>query len=120
MSRRTAISVLRGACAAALVATPAAAQPKPVDSWGRAGVAYDTYRNDSLDCGLVGHYADVSQTKQAQAFVGATRQLEAVDNPNYVPPNATPEEAAYMMAGQSRHYEQIRGGIRPERRMQEL
>ncbi len=90
MSHRNDISVLL-AIAAALAATPAVAQPKPVDSWGRAGVAYETYRNDSLECGLLGHNADVSQTEQAQAFAGATRQLESVDNTNYVPANATPE-----------------------------
>ena len=84
MSRRNDISVLWGALAIALAAAPAAAEPLPVDSWGRAGVAYETYRNDSLECGLVGYYADVSQTEQAQAFVRATRQLEGADNTNYV------------------------------------
>lgn len=112
--------MLGAAVVVALAATPATAAPKPVDSWGRAGVDYDTYRNDSLECGLVGYYADVSQTEQAQALVGATRQLEAVDNPGYVPPNASPAEAAYMMAGQARQYEQIRRNVRPERRIDEL
>jgi len=119
MSRRNDIFVLLGTFTIAL-ATPASAEPKPVDSWGRAGVDYETYRNDSLECGLVGYYADVSQTEQARAFVTATRQLEGVDNPNYAPPNASPAEAAYMVAGQARQYEQIRRGIRPERRMDEL
>src|SRR5678815_4295430 len=95
MDRRDDISVLC-AIAVALAATPAAAEAKPVDSWGRGGVAYETYRNDSLECGLVGYYADVSQTEQAHMFVGASRQLESVDNPNYAPPNATPEEAAIV------------------------
>lgn len=119
MSHRNDISVLL-AFAAALAAAPSLAEPKPVDSWGRAGVAYETYRNDSLECGLLGHNADVSQTEQAQAFVGATRQLESVDNTNYVPSNATPEEAAAMSANQGRQYEQIRRGIRPQRQMEEL
>lgn len=108
------------AVAVALVAVPAAAEPRPVDSWGRAGVAYETYRSDALECGLVGYYADVSQTEQAQAFVSASRQLEAVDNPNYVPPNATPADAAYLGAEQARHYEQIRRSIRPEQAMRAL
>ena len=67
MSRRNDSSVLL-AIAAALTATAASAEPSPVDSWGRAGVDYDTYRYDSLECGLVGHYADVSQTEQARMF----------------------------------------------------
>ena len=120
MSRRNDISVLLGAMAIALGAVPAAAEPLPVDTWGRAGVAYETYRNDSLECGLVGYYADVSQTEQARAFVGASRQLETVDNPNYVPPNATAADAANMGAEQARRYEQIRRSIRPEQAMRAL
>ena len=108
------------ALAVAVAATPAAAEPRPVDSWGRAGVAYETYRNDSLECGLVGYYADVSNTEQARMFVGASRQLESVDNPNYVRPGASVEEAAAMNAEQARRYEQIRRGIRPDQRMKEL
>jgi hypothetical protein len=119
MSHRNEISVLL-AIAAALAASPAAAEPRPVDSWGRAGVAYETYRNDSLECGLIGYYADISQTEQAQAFVTATRQLEGLDSPNFVAPNASAAEAANMAAEQGRRYEQIRRSIRPERRMKEL
>ena len=120
MSRRNDISVLCAAVAIVVAATPAAAEQKPVDSWGRAGVAYETYRSDSLECGLVGYYADVSQTEQAQAFVGASRQLETVDNPNYVPPSASPADAAYLGAEQARRYEQIRRSIRPEQAMRAL
>src|SRR5688572_3949463 len=120
MSCRNDMSVLCGAVALALSAAPAAAAPKPVDSWGKAGVDLETYRNDSLECGLIGHYADVSQTEQAQAFVTATRQMEAVDNTNYVPPNASPAQATDMAIGQARQYEQIRRSIRPEKRMDEL
>jgi hypothetical protein len=140
MSRRNDISVLCGAAVLALAAAPTAAAPKPVDSWGRAGIDYETYRNDSLECGLLGHYADVSQTEQAQMFVRATRQMETVDSTNFVPaggattnfappspggagdnyplPIASP--ATDMMVERARQYEQIRSGIRPERRMDEL
>jgi hypothetical protein len=119
MRHRNDISVLLAA-AAVLIAAPAAAEPEPVDSWGRAGVAYETYRNDSLECGLVGYYADVSQTAEARAFVTATRQLESVDNTNFAPPNATPEEAAYAAGGQAHQYERIRRSIRPEQKMRAL
>jgi hypothetical protein len=140
MSRGNDISVLMGAIALALTATPAAAEPKPVDSWGRAGVDYDTYRNDSLECGLLGYSADVSQTEQARMFVTATRRMESIDNTNYASPSAT---AAASVGGggsrggvqvpdvssmaatsrgveQARQYEQVRRSIRPERRMDEL
>jgi hypothetical protein len=139
MNRRNDISVLCGAFALALTASPAAGKPKPVDTWGRANVNYETYRNDALECGLVGYYADVSQTEQARMFVGATRQLESIDNTNLAAPSATaasmgsggsqggdqsPNVASSAAAGagieQARRYEQVRRGIRPERRMDEL
>ena len=139
MSRGNDISVL-WAVALAVAATPATAAPKPVDSWGRAGIDYETYRNDSLECGLIGHYADVSKTEQAQMFARASRQMESVDSTNFVPaggatasyapsgpggaasnyplPVASP--ATDMMVERGRQYEQIRRSIRPERRMDEL
>lgn len=119
MSRRSDISLL---CAVglALAASPAVAKPKPVDSWGRAGVDYETYRTDSLECGLVGYYADVSQTRQAQLFVGATRQMESVDTTNYVAPGASAAQTMDGVVVQARQYEQIRRSIRPDKRAQEL
>src|SRR6478752_5768607 len=113
MSYRSDISVL-AAIAVGLAGTPATATPLQVDSWGRAGVAYETYRNDSLECGLLGYNADVSQTEQAQAFVTATRQFEAIDNPNFSA--GSPD----LAIEQARRYEQVRRSIRPEKRMDEL
>ena len=120
MSRRNDISVLLGALAIALAAAPASAEPLPVDTWGRAGVAYETYRNDSLECGLVGYYADVSQTEQAQRFVRATRQMEGTDNTNYVTPGASAAQTLDGAVMQARQYEQIRRGIRPEKQAKDL
>lgn len=119
MRRRNDISVLL-AISLALSAVPAAAEPRPVDSWGRADVSYEAYRNDALECGLVGYYADVSQTAEAQAFVGASRQLEAIDNPNYASPGASPADIASLGVEQARRYEQIRRSIRPEQKMRAL
>jgi hypothetical protein len=119
MSRRSDIWMLC-AIGVALAAGPAAAKPKPVDSWGRSGVDYETYRNDSLECGLIGYYADVSQTEQAQAFVGATRQMEGVDSTGYVQPGASPAQVMDGVVVQARQYEQIRRSIRPEKRIDEL
>ena len=119
MSSRNDISVLL-ALAALLAGSPAAAEPKPVDSWGRPGVAYETYRNDSLECGLAGYYADVSQTEQAQAFVRATRQMEGADNANYVAPGASAAQTMDGVIIQARQYEQIRRGIRPEKQAKDL
>jgi hypothetical protein len=140
MSRGNDISVLLAAAALALTASPAAAEPRPIDSWGRANVDYETYRNDSLECGLLGYSADVSETEQARMFVAATRQMESIDNSNYASPSATaaasvgsggsrggvqvPDVSTMAVTSrgveQARQYEQVRRGIRPERRMEEL
>lgn len=118
MNRRRDISVLL-TLTALLPAAPVAAEPAPVESWGRAGVDYETYRDDSVACALVGHYADVSQTEQARMFERATRRLESIDNAGSLS-GGSPEEAAYAAAGRARDYEAVRRSIRPERRMQEL
>jgi hypothetical protein len=119
MRRGNDISVLVAA-AALLAAAPASAAPKPVDSWGRAGVTYETYRNDALECGLLGYSADVSRTEQAQAFVTATRQLEAIDNPNFAANATSAAGVTGLAVEQARRYEQVRRGIRPEKRMEEI
>ncbi len=133
--------MLCGALALTLATSPAAAKPKPVDSWGRASVDYQTYRNDALECALTGHYADVSRTEQARMFVAASRQLEAIDNTSQAAGGASaagarmggggsqggdvaPDTSSAGFAGpgieQARRYEQVRRSIRPERRMEEL
>ena len=117
MARRDRLLLLS---AISLAATPAMAEPTPVDSWGLANVSYETYRKDSLECGLQGYYADVSQTKQAQAFVGATRQMEATDTSNYVAPGASAQAAASAWANQAQRYEQIRQSIRSDQKILEL
>jgi hypothetical protein len=124
MTGKTALRLFRHAPPAvlllALTAAPAAAKHQPVDSWGRPGVDFDTYRNDALECGLIGYYADVSQTKQAQDFVTATRKMESLDNVNFVPASASVDEAVARSVEQAARYEQVRTSIRPEQEMREL
>jgi hypothetical protein len=62
----------------------------------------------------------VAETRQAQDFVRATRQMESVDNTNYVAPGASAAQTMDGVVLQARQYEQIRRSIRPERRMREL
>jgi len=61
-----------------VLATRALAAPAPQESWGKAGITLTQYRQDALECGLRGHYTDVSQTDDAQALVKASKQLDAV------------------------------------------
>lgn len=63
---------------AAVAATSAVAAPAPKESWGKAGITLAQYRQDALDCGLQGHYTDISKTDDARAFVQASRQLDTV------------------------------------------
>src|SRR5206468_1498604 len=64
---------------------PAISAPAAVDSWGKAGVSLAQYRQDSVDCALKGHYLDISKSDDAKAFVGASKQLDAVTTGASVP-----------------------------------
>lgn len=105
---------------AAGVAVPGAAAPKPEQSWGKADVSFETYRSDAVECGRVAHYADISDTEQAKLFVRASRRLEAADDHSMGVPNASSDMELQRMVGLAARSEQIRAGIRPERRMKEL
>lgn len=73
MKRIALIASLSALPLAALSAHP----PKPpMTSWGKAGVAFGTYRTDAVECGREGHFADVSETEAAKVFQQASRRLE--------------------------------------------
>ena len=74
------ISLTSAALAGAAVAAPA-----PQESWGKAGVSLDQYRQDALECGLQGHYTDISKTEDAKEFVRASRQLDTMTTSTYAP-----------------------------------
>lgn len=93
---------------AAGLADAASAAPRPQQSWGKAGVSFEDYRKDAVECGRSAYYADVSQTEQAQAFVRGTRQLESTDG------------MPLDMLELARRYGQIQQSVRPERRIREL
>ncbi len=112
------------AASLALLAAPASAKPKPVDSWGRAGVDIETYQNDAVECALLGHYADVSETEQARQFVTATKRLETSDDHSTGSFSGNPagdsSAEMYRVAQIAARNEQIRSSIRPDRLMNEL
>lgn len=64
---------------------PAISAPAPQDSWGKAGISLDQYRQDALDCGLQGHYTDISKTDDAKEFVKASRRLDAMTTGSFSP-----------------------------------
>lgn len=112
---------------AGLFAVCASAAPAPKESWGKAGITLAQYRSDSIYCGLQGYYTDISKTDDAQAFVKASRQLDAVtagaSAPMTVESNATgpdttnaADEAA-QYADQQQH---IVDNVRPEERYKNI
>ncbi len=90
------------------LSAPAWSAPRPQESWGRAGVDFDTYRQDAVECASIAYYADVSGTEQAQAFVRGTKRLESIDG--------LPLDFLEM----ARNYGQIEASVRPERQIREL
>jgi len=112
-------ALLAAAVSLALAPAPAWAA-RPIDTWGKAGVSFDEYRADAVTCGRFAHYADVSETDHAKAFVEATRRLQAADDHSMGPAGATPDEDLYRMAQLGARSEMIRSSIRPEKRMREL
>src|SRR4051794_12285951 len=59
-----------------IVGTSAAAAPVPQQSWGKAGISFDQYRQDAIECGREGYYLDISQTADAKELVRASRRLD--------------------------------------------
>lgn len=105
------MQTVRLALAAAVtlsLSAPALSAPRPQESWGRAGVDFDTYRQDAVECASIAYYADVSGTEQAQAFVRGTKRFESIDG--------LPLDFLEM----ARNYGQIEASVRPERQIREL
>ncbi|KRA82773.1 hypothetical protein [Altererythrobacter sp. Root672] len=90
------------------LASPALSAPKPEESWGRAGVDFETYRADSVECAELAYYADVSDTEQAKALVIGTRRLEAADR------------TSSDFIAQANAYAQINNSVRAPERIEEL
>jgi hypothetical protein len=102
---------VRPAIAAILVvslSSPILAAPRPRESWGRAGVTLEAYRQDAEQCGRMAYYADLSENEHAQAFVTGTKRMEAADG--------LPLEPVEL----ADRYAQIEQSTRAEWRLREL
>lgn len=70
---------------ALLTAGSANAQTRAIQtSWGKPGVSFAQYRADAIECGVAGHYVDVSETDAAKAFVNGSRRINSLldNNPD--------------------------------------
>jgi hypothetical protein len=93
------------------LASPAIAAPGPEASWGKAGVPFDQYRQDAVECGREGYYLDVSQTDAAKTLVGASKQLDAVTSSGF----ASVDPVEYANTQQRIVY-----GARPDKQFRDI
>jgi hypothetical protein len=93
---------------------PAAYGAKPATvSWGKLGVSFDQYRQDSADCARAVYYLDVSGTEAAQTFKRATTQLE--NNETNLQGGGSSDVLSIVTTSA-----QIVQGTQPEKRFQEV
>lgn len=112
--KRVVLIALAGMPLTALSAHP----PRtPTVSWGKAGVAFDTYRTDAVECGRAGYYRDVSDTEAAKVFQQASRRLEA----NEIALGLAAQTGDLTRVGNiNAMSQQIVSGTRPRERMREV
>ena len=111
----------------AALASAAVAAPAPQESWGKAGVSLDQYRQDALECGLQGHYTDISKTEDAKEFVRASRQLDTMTTSTYAP-NTTSAggtgpvgtDTVDQMARYAANQQHVIQGVRPDERFRNI
>ncbi|MFL6758731.1 hypothetical protein [Sphingomonas sp.] len=120
MRRFFAVSTLAG-----LLALPAHAAPAPQESWGKAGVSLAQYRQDSVECGLKGHYTDVSNTQDAQVLINASRQLDTIQgtfapNTTGASPSGPPPSDANQIGQYAATQQHIVDNARPELRYRNI
>jgi hypothetical protein len=74
---------------ATLTAGFANAQTRATEaSWGKPGVSFVQYRTDAIECGVAGHYSDISNTAAAKVFVAGSRRIDNLLDNNTDPRSA--------------------------------
>jgi hypothetical protein len=114
------------ACLFTATSAAGIAAPAPQVSWGKAGITLAQYRQDALECGLRGHYTDISKTEDAQELVKASRQLDNLSTtfaPNTTGSSATgpvSTDAASQAGEYAATQEHIIDNARPELRYRNI
>jgi len=107
-------------------ATSAAAAPAPRESWGKAGVSFEQYRQDAVECGREGYYLDISQTDDGKELVRASRQLDTLNatiSPSTTGAASTGPAATNAVDQMSRfaaNQQHIIDGVRPDQRFRNI
>ena len=105
------------------LATSASGSEAPQDSWGKAGVSLEQYRQDSVDCAVEGYNLDISKSEDARAFVRASRELDSVPEPvitqtGAAGPNGT--NTVNVMADFANIQGHIIDNLRPDQRFKSI
>ena len=104
----------------------AAAAPAPEESWGKAGVSFQQYRQDSIECGREGYYLDISETADAKEFARASRRLDNLNGTfsgNATGASGTGPASANSVDQMARfavNQQRIIESVRPEERFRNL
>jgi hypothetical protein len=100
------------------------AAPAPLDSWGKAGVSLNQYRQDAVECASEGYNLDISKTADAQAFVRASHQLENLPGGGNIQVTATPgspeNNSVNAMLDFSDAEQHIIDSVHPEQRFRNI
>jgi hypothetical protein len=104
------------AIAALAAAAPAEAADAPQFAWGKAGVAYEAYREQAYQCAMAGFGSDIADSAPVETLRKATRRLEALDGQLQTIGGAPdPVAAASRYASEAAS---VRAAARPEKQVQ--
>ena len=101
---------------AALSAAAASAADAPQFAWGKAGVAYEAYREEAYQCAMAGFGSDIADSAPVETLRQASRRLEALDGQLQTIGSAPdPVAAGAQYASEAAS---IRAAARPEKQVQ--
>jgi len=61
------------------IGSASAKEAAPQTVWAKAGVSYEQYRGDALECGKQGLASDIDNTQEVKTLARASQQLEGID-----------------------------------------
>ena len=103
-----------------LLSAPLGAAKTEAVSWGKAGVSIKQYRQDAVECGRAGYYADVSGTQAAKVLKRATGELESNETDlSMIAMDPSPDRGA-MLADIVNRSARIVEGTRADMQMQDV
>lgn len=80
-NRRRSLDLGFLACTALLCmpGSASANEAAPRTVWAKAGVSYEQYRDDGLECGMKGLASNIDNSAEVKTLARASRQLESLD-----------------------------------------